>query len=77
MTKVQYESQSTFFIHISSPQTPHSGQPDLVIISHTSYFPVLEYEAYLRTHNDEAKKSGFEPKSILTSQVCLSVMCQE
>ena len=26
MTKVQYESQSTFFIHICSPQTPHSGQ---------------------------------------------------
>lgn len=54
--KVPYESQIYLFhSHFFSPQTPHSGQPGLVIISHTSYFPVLEYEVYLRTHNDEAK----------------------
>lgn len=47
MTEVQHESQSTFFIHISFPQTLHSRQPDLFITPCTSYFPALHYEAYL------------------------------
>lgn len=57
VTKVQYKSQSTFFIYISSSQNLHSRFPDLFIIPCICYFQTLQYEAYLSSLHSSLHRS--------------------